>query len=67
MSKRLYSFDPHESTCEDIRDTLSAIKIDLNNLDGETLTVSEYSDLKTSIELKIVELEACLDSLDFHK
>ena len=66
MPKRPQYFDPHESTCEDIRDTLSAIKIDLNDLDGESLTVSEYNDLKTSIELKVAQIEDSLDSLDFH-
>ena len=67
MSKmNLDYFDPHESTCENIRDTLAAIKIDLNDLDGPDLTCSQFDDLKISIETKLNQIEDSVDSLDFH-
>ena len=60
----------YDSRIEDIRDTITAIKIDLdlNSLDYEEeyplLTVSEYHELKTSIELKLDNIQDILNSLD---
>jgi hypothetical protein len=56
----------YDSRIEDIRDTITAIKIDLHNLDyeQELLTVSEYNDLRVSIELKLDNIQDALNSLD---
>jgi hypothetical protein len=54
----------YDSRVEDIKDTIAAIKIDLNDLDTGDLTVSEYDNLISSIELKLVNIEDTLQSLD---
>lgn len=54
----------YDSRVEDIKDTIAAIKIDLNDLDAGDLTVSEYDNLISSIELKLVNIEDTLQSLD---
>ncbi len=56
----------YDSRIEDIKDTITAIKIDLHNLDyeEELLTVSEYNELRTSIELKLDSIQDTLRSLD---
>lgn len=54
----------YDSRVEDIKDTIAAIKIDLNDLDEGDLTVSEYDNLISSIGLKLVNIEDTLRSLD---
>lgn len=58
----------YDSRIEDIRDTITAIKIDLHNLECTNvhylLTVSEYNDLRVSIELKLDNIQDALNSLD---
>jgi len=54
----------YDSRVEDIKDTIAAIKIDLNDLDEGDLTVVEYDSLISSIELKLVNIENTLQSLD---